>query len=307
MSALKFPPYLQTGDKVIILSPSGTIDKAFLKEARKRIESWGLKVIISKHANGSLGRFSGTERQRLTDFQMAMDDENTKMIFCSRGGYGAVHLTNKICFDSFKKYPKWLVGYSDITLLHQLFQYNGYASLHGPMARHLAVEPENDFCTQALKNILFGTLPHYICKPHKLNRKGVCRGILRGGNLSVFYGMRGTPYDIPAEGTILFLEDVGERPYHIDRMMNNLKLGGILEKISGLIIGQFTEYEEDKLMGKKVYERIAEMVKEYDYPVCYNFPAGHAEMNFPLICGAEVELNITKKSVGLKTIAINKE
>lgn len=300
MSLLKFPPYIQKGDKAIIISPSGPIDKMFLKESKKKLESWGLKVVTSKHANGSSGRFSGTEKQRLRDMQHAMDDENAKVIFCSRGGYGAVHLIDKIDFTAFKKHPKWLVGYSDITLLHELFQYNGYASLHAPMSRHLAVEPEEDICIQFLKSTLFGSLPDYTWESHKLNRKGIARGVLRRGNLSVIYGIRGTCYDIPPEGTILFIEDIGERPYHIDRMMNNLKLGGIMEKISGLIVGQFTEYDEDTLMGKEVYERIAELVKDYDYPVCFNFPIGHDKLNYPLICGATAELNVMKRGIELK-------
>lgn len=147
------------------------------------------------------------------------------------------------------------------------------------MARHLTVEPEDDFCTQALKDILFGQALggteafSYVCPGHKLNHKGEGKGVLRGGNLSVFYGLRGTPYDIPAEGTILFIEDVGERPHAVERMMYNLKLGGVLDKLSGLIIGQFTEYEENKSLGKDLYGALADLVKEYDYPICFDFPS----------------------------------
>ena len=147
-----------------------------------------------------------------------MNDEEAKVIFCSRGGYGAVHLIGKLDFTKFRQHPKWLIGFSDITALHNLFQQNGFASLHAPMARHLTVEPEDDFCTQALKDVLFGQALggteafSYVCPGHKLNHKGKGKGVLRGGNLSVFYGLRGTPYDIPAEGTILFIEDVGKSP-----------------------------------------------------------------------------------------------
>lgn len=307
MDALEFPPFLEKGDKVTIISPSGPIDNSFLRGAEKSLESWGLKVEVSKHAGGSAGRFSGTERQRAADMQQAMDDPEVRLIFCSRGGYGAVHLIDRLDFTGFRKSPKWLAGYSDITLLHELFQYQGYASLHAPMARHLAVEPEDNRCTHYLKDILFGTLPAYRWEAHKLNRSGKAEGILRGGNLSVLYGIRGTKYDLVPEGTFLFLEDIGERPYHIDRMMHNLKLGGILEKISGLIVGQFTEYDEDRSMGKEVYERIADLVKDYDYPVCFNFPVGHNELNFPLVCGAKAELEITNTGVGLKTLAPQKK
>ncbi len=302
MNTLKFPPYLKKGDKVLILSPSGKIDSNFLVGARQRLESWGLKVTIGKHADGEHGRFAGTVKQRVTDFQRAMDDESIRAIICSRGGYGAIHLIDKLDFTHFEEHPKWLFGYSDITLLHELFQYNGFASVHSPMARHLSVEPDEDVCTQAFKNILFGVLPDYKCEGHKLNRKGTAKGILRGGNLSVLYGLRGTKYDFPAEETILFIEDIGERPYHVDRMMNNLKLSGVLEKLSGLIVGQFTEYEEDISLGREVYQLIFDAVKEYEYPVCFNFPVGHVSLNYPLICGNPVELNVTKKVTELKTL-----
>lgn len=301
MSELIFPPFLHEGDTVAIVSPSGKIDKSFLKGAADRLKSWGLNVLMGKYADSNSGSFSGTPKQRLSDLQSAMNNEKVKAILCSRGGYGAVHLIDQIDFTEFKKHPKWLIGYSDITLLHELFQYNGYVSLHSLMARHLTVESADDICTQYLKNILFGTMPDYQCEGHKLNRKGTAQGILRGGNLSVFYGLRGTKYDFAPEGTILFIEDIGERPYHIDRMMNNLKIGGVLEKIAGLIVGQFTEYEEDPLFGKTVYEMIADHVKEYDYPVCFNFPVGHVTLNYPMPCGAKVELNVTKKVTELKT------
>ena len=299
MREYQFPPSLQVGDKVTIISPAGKIDKGFLKGAKRILESWGLEVAISKHAAGESGRFSGSVKQRATDLQLAMDDERTKVILCSRGGYGAIHLVDQINFDKFRKNPKWLLGYSDVTLLHELFQYNGYASIHSLMARHLSVEPKDDPCSLKLRNILFGELPSYQSPKHKLNINGTAKGILRGGNLSVLNGLRGTPYDFPAEGTILFIEDIGERPYHIDRMMNNLKLGGVLEKISGLIVGQFTEYEEDLSIGKEVYEMIADMVEPYGYPVCFDFPVGHVVNNVPLICGSETELTVDNKGVKL--------
>lgn len=313
MSNLTFPPYLKEGDKVIVISPSGKIDKAFLAGAKKRLEAWGLKVSLARHAAGSHGRYAGTVHARLADLQQAMDDERAKVILCSRGGYGAVHLVDKLNFDKFAQHPKWLIGFSDITALHNVFQKNGFASLHAPMARHLTVEGEDDFCTQALKDILFGHLSplsaesidtsegdiRYICPSHKLNHIGVSDGVLRGGNLAVFYGLRGTPYDIPPEGTILFIEDVGERPHAVERMMYNLKLGGVLDKLSGLIVGQFTEYEEDKSLGKELYAALADLLKEYDYPVCFNFPVGHVTMNLPLINGSKVRLEVGKKEVKL--------
>jgi len=148
--------------------------------------------------------------------------------------------------------------------------------------------------------MLFGKMPEYSCTPHKLNHEFTAQGILRGGNLAVMYGLRGTPYDIPAENTILFIEDISERPHAVERMIYNLKLGGILEKLSGIIIGQFTEYEEDNSLGKDLYGALADILKPYDIPVCFNFPVGHVKHNLPMICGAQVEFSIRKKAVKLK-------
>ena len=308
-----YPPFLHKGDRIIILSPSSKIDKHFLTGARKLLTSWGLEVVLARHAGSSHGTYAGSIRHRLEDLQAAMDDERAKVILCSRGGYGAVHLVGKLDFTKFRRHPKWLIGFSDITALHNVFQKEGFASLHAPMARHLTVEPADDFCTLALKDILFGHLTageaeavecladgfRYTCPTHKLNRKGKARGTLRGGNLAVAYGLRGTEWDIPAEGTVLFIEDVGERPHAVERMLYNLKLGGVLENLSGLIIGQFTEYVENKSLGKELYGAIADLLKEYDYPVCFGFPVGHVPMNVPLINGAQVELEVGRKEVKL--------
>lgn len=299
MNTAILPPTLHQGDKVVIVSPSGKIDKLFIKGAQKRLQSWGLKVILGKHVCSSSGRYAGSIKQRLEDFQTAMDDKEVKAILCSRGGYGAIHLVSKLDFSRLREHPKWMIGFSDITALHNLFQHNGVASLHAPMARHLTVEAEDDPCALHLKNILFGNLPTYTARKHPLNHQGSTHGTLRGGNMAVFYGLRGTPYDLPAEGTILFIEDISERPHAIERMMYNLKLGGVLERLSGLIIGQFTEYEEDRSLGKELYRALADLVKEYEYPICFNFPVGHVTNNLPLIEGAEVTFTVGKKGVEL--------
>lgn len=299
---MKMPPYLKSGDKVMIVSPASKIDKSLLTGAKKRLEEWGLKVKIAKHADGANGKYAGSIKQRLADLQAAMDDPEVRAILCSRGGYGCVHLLNDLDFTAFRRSPKWLIGFSDISALHCAVQMNGVASLHSPMARHLTIEPANDKCTQYMRNILFGNLPTYTCESDKLNHRGTARGILRGGNMAVTYGLRGSRFEIPAERTILFLEDVGERPHSIERMMYNLKISGVLDRISGLIIGQFTEYNEDLSLGKPLYEALADILKGYDYPVCFGFPVGHVTDNRPLICGSEVELSVTSRSVGLSFI-----
>ena len=201
MNSLIFPSYVQKGDRVIILSPSSKIDKSFLKGAKKRLKSWGLEVVMAKHAGSSHGTYGGSIKQRVEDLQNALDDEKAKVILCSRGGYGAVHLLGKLDFTRFREHPKWLIGFSDITALHNVLQKEGFASLHALMARHLTVESEDDFCTLALKDILFGHFNpetaesveisengfSYICPGHKLNHKGTASGILRGGNLSLIH------------------------------------------------------------------------------------------------------------------------
>lgn len=305
MESLIYPPRLREGDRVIILSPSSKIDKAFLRGAVRRLQSWGLEPVLAPHAGSSHGTYAGSMAQRLRDLQEALDDPQARAILCSRGGYGAVHLVDKLDFTRFRQQPKWLIGFSDITALHNVFQHEGFASLHAPMARHLTVEPDDDPAMLALRGFLFGHYPEgrqdfgVACEAHRLNHRGTARGILRGGNLSVFYGLRGTPWDIPAEGTLLFLEDVGERPHAVERMMYNLKLGGVLERLCGLIIGQFTEYEENRSLGKPLYEALADVLKPYGIPVCFGFPVGHVTRNMPLPCGAEAVLEVGKKEVTL--------
>lgn len=299
MNEYIYPPFLKEGDKIAVVSPSGKIDKLFLKGTKKRLESWGLVPVIGKYAGSSSGTYAGTVSQRTEDFQNAMDDKEVKAILCSRGGYGAIHIMDKLDFTVFRESPKWLAGFSDITALHSLFQANGFASIHSLMGRHLTVEPDDDLSTSFLKGILFGELPHYTCQSHKLNRQGTAKGVLKGGNLAVLYGLRGTPYDIVPENTILFIEDVNERPHAIERMIYNLKFGGVLERLSGIIVGQFTEYEDDKSLGKHLYGALSDLLVEYDIPICFNFPVGHVTENHPLICGGNVEFIVNKKNVEL--------
>ncbi len=294
-----YPPALQAGDLVVILSPASKIDKSIVNGQKSRLESWGLQVKVANHTLDKHHDFAGTPAHRLTDLQKAFDDPEVKAVFCSRGGYGVVHLMEQLKLDRFRESPKWLIGYSDITALHNFLQKEGFASMHGLMGRHLAMEPADDPETLRLRSVLFGEMPRYETGGHKFNVPGTASGTLHGGNLSVFYGLRGTPYDFPSKGTILVIEDVGERPYHIERMMFNLKLGGVLEKLSGLVVGQFTEYTEDNAIGKTVYEMIRDMVKPYGYPVCFNFPVGHTAQNVPLILGGSVTLEVTGKKAVL--------
>ena len=301
-TTFQYPAFLQKGDKVTVISPSSIIEPDILAGGIKCLKSWGLNVSKGRFVRGKYGNFAGTVKQRLGDLQRAMDDPDCKAIFCSRGGYGANNLLAQLDFTKFRQSPKWLIGFSDITALHCRIQSEGFASLHAPMLKHLIEEGADDYCNQAIHDILFGinAQQHYQCKGNPLNHTGKAEGIIRGGNMAVWHGLLGTPYDINPAGTILFVEDVGEKPHAIERMFYNLKLSGFLDKLSGLIICQFTEFEEHKQLGKELYPALADMLKEYHYPICFGFPVGHVPMNLPIIEGAQVELKVSKKEVSLK-------
>jgi len=294
------PPYLQPNDQIRVVSPSGAIDPTFIDGAKKVLASWGLSATEGEFARTEYGRFGGTKEQRIVDMQAALDDAEVKAILCSRGGYGVAQIIDKLDFTKFIAHPKWLIGFSDITILHNAISNLGIASIHGIMAKHLTELPENSEQVQGLKNILFGKMPHYEIQKHELNRTGKAEGKLIGGNLSVLVGMIGTPFDLPYEENILFLEEIAEKPYHIDRMLQNLRLSGALSKISGLILGQFSDCDEDPLMKQTIIEIILEAVKDYNYPVCFNFPAGHVDYNLPLVMGEKVEMTVTNYEVDVR-------
>ena len=293
------PPFLLPNDQIRIVSPSGAIDPIYIDEAIKALTSWGLQVTEGEFARAEYGRFAGTTKQRIADLQTALDDTEVKAILCSRGGYGVAQIIDKLDFTKFIANPKWLIGFSDITILHNAISNLGIASIHGIMAKHLTELPATSELVLGLKDILFGTLPYYKIPANELNRIGNAQGKFIGGNLSVLAGMIGTPFDLPYDGNILFIEEIAEKPYHIDRMMQNLRLSGALAKISGLVVGQFSYCDEDPLMKMSIAEIIAEAVKEYHFPVCFNFPAGHVDYNLPLVMGDKVKLAIYKSDTSL--------
>lgn len=293
------PSFLRAGDNIHIVSPSGCIHSDFIDRATKLLSSWGLKVTEGKYARTEYGRFAGTIDERVADLQQAFDDPNIKAILCSRGGYGLAQIIDKIDFKSFTKSPKWLIGFSDITILHNAITGLGIASMHGIMTKYLAELPEESDQIMSFKNLLFGTPSNFSIKPEAENRLGHAGGKLIGGNLSVMMGMRSTPFDLDFNNNILFIEDVGEKPYQIDRMMQSLRLSGVLKQISGLVVGQFSDYDEDPLMMQSVAEIILAAVSEYDYPVCFNFPVGHVDYNLSLVLGEQAELFVDSDQVRL--------
>lgn len=295
-----FPAYLKEGDKVAIITPAGKIDKVNLDSAISRLQSWKFSPFLEPHADGAYNDYSGTIQDRLSDIQLAFDDPDVKAILCSRGGYGVVQFLDKIDFTKFCRQPKWLIGYSDITALHCIIQQHGFASIHAPMAEQMTIESDSDASLKYLKDMLYGKLPKYHVTADPNNHTGNAKGVLLGGNLSVYYGLRATPYDIPAKGTILFIEDVDEEYHTIERILYNLKLSGVLDHLSGLIIGQMSKMNTKEWMNDKdMYTALNRVLADYKYPICFGFPTGHVTDNYPLIEGAAVELKVDSSGADL--------
>jgi len=302
---IKFPQYLKAGDTIGLLAPAGFMSPEKMQTCIKTLQAWGYKVHLGSTANSnSTSYFSGTDEERLTDLQQMLDDKNIKTIFCARGGYGISRIMDKLNFKRFKKAPKWVVGFSDITALHaHLFTQYKTASMHAPMAAAFNDgEAENEYI-QSLKNALRGQAAEYTCPPHKLNKKGSAEGVLVGGNLTLLAHLIGTPSDMRTKNNILFLEDLGEYLYNIDRMFLQLKRAGKLDKLKGLIIGGFTDMKDtERPFGKDVYALINEHVKEYKYPVCFGFPVSHEKENVALKIGGRYRLNVSQTQTALTEI-----
>ena len=294
-----YPSFLKANDKVVILSPSGKIETQWVEGLKQVLESYGLVVSVAEHAFCAKGRFAGTDDDRVQDLQKAINDAQVKAIFCSRGGYGLARIIDKIDFSALKSVAKWIVGFSDVTALHNALSRVGVASIHGIMAKHITLKAEG---LDNLMTMLFGGEVAYETPAHEFNKVGEAEGELIGGNLSVLYGLRGTPFDLDYKGKILFIEDLGERLYHIDRMMQNLRLGGVFAQISGLVVGQFTDIDDDDSFSGGVYGVIRDAVKDYNIPVCFNFPAGHVDNNQPLKMGANYKLEVLKDKSILKCL-----
>lgn len=293
------PAPLQTGDTVAIVSPAGALrDTAVVEKSKDLLESWGLQVHIAPHTLMRNGYYSGTAEERISDFRTCLHDSNIKAILCSYGGYGCVHLLNDLA-PLIEENPKWIIGMSDCSALHAVCLSKGIMSIHSPQCNHLSKHPD---CvpTRMLKDILFGKKPTYNTPSHALDIKGNVTGKLAGGNLSVLSALIGTEYDIFKNADILFIEDTGEQPYRIERIMYQLELSGILSRLKGIIVGEFNGINENNIFGGTTYELIHNIIKRYDIPACFGFPVGHSEANMPLIEGATVTLNIEKSKTELK-------
>ena len=293
-----FPKSLQAGDKIAVLSPSSPVKDEYIDGAEDFFRSEGYEAIVMPYAKGpASGSYAATKESRLADLLSALEDESIRAILCSRGGYGAVHLLRDIPLEIIRKDPKWLIGYSDISALHALFLQAGVASIHAPMAKHLTEEGSNDPCTQALMRILKGDFPiEYKVKGHKYNVAGEAEGTLAGGNLAVLNGLFGTDFDILKEGTILFIEDISEAIYAVERMLYHILLSGGFDRISGLIVGRFTEYRSDKN-----YSCMEDMIHSFlKREGVSGIPVGHVKENFPLIEVSKARLIVKESELKLK-------
>lgn len=300
---IRIPAYLQKGDTIGICCPSGYMSLEKAQACINTFEDWGYSVKIGKTLGGdSTNYFSAKDKERLSDFQQMLDDEEIKALFCARGGYGIGRIIEQVNFKRFKKNPKWIIGFSDVTILHSHIYANyQIATMHAPMASAFNHgEFQNEY-VQSFRNLLQGKKTRYSCAPHPLNRKGEAVGELFGGNLTILAHLTGTSSESQTKGKIFFLEDVGEYLYNIDRMFYQLRRSGKLSKLAGLIIGGFTNNKDtDRPFGKSVYEIIHDVVKEYDYPVCFGFPVSHEKENYALKLGLGHKLKIGKNKISLE-------
>ena len=297
---IKIPPYLKKGDTIGITCPAGYMAAEKAQACITTLQSWGFDVMVGKTLGSkSKNYFSGNDEERADELQAMLDDENINAILFGRGGYGMGRIIDGLDFAKFKKKPKWVIGYSDITVLHaHLYTKIKVASLHAPMAVAFN-EGQNEFI-QSLYNAIKGKKAKYSCAANPFNKPGTATGELVGGNLSLLVNITGTASDINTKNKILFLEDIGEQIYSIDRMLYQLKRSGKLQNLAGLIIGGFTDMQDtERPFGKTVYEVIADIVAEYNYPVAYSFPVSHGTENYALKIGVQYTLKVGKNKTQL--------
>ncbi|AWO02210.1 LD-carboxypeptidase [Chitinophaga alhagiae] len=301
---MKIPPNLKKGDLIGITCPSSKMELAAAEYAAGVIESWGFRVHLGITVGTSFHNFSAPDELRLEELQDMMDHPDIKAIIFGRGGYGMICILDRIDFSRFRKHPKWLCGYSDITALHaHLQQRQKIASIHAMMCSGITMATHENIYVNSLREALLGKRSRYACQPHAMNRGGKAKGALVGGNLSLLANVSGSRSQINTRGKILVLEDIGEYRYNVDRMMYNLKRAGWLDHLAGLVVGSFTEEKETETpFGQTEYEIIRNLVQEYDYPVAYGFPVGHQEQNYALKLGIPHELKVSGKGVSLEEV-----
>lgn len=289
------PPFLQPGDRIRIVAPAGKVQKDKVLPGIELLQDEGYEVLPGKHVFDRNFQYAGTDKQRAADLQEALNDPDTKAIVCARGGYGTIRIIEKLDFTSLLRNPKWLVGFSDVTVLHAVLNKMGMASIHGAMPSFFLENKKPSKSFFSLMELLSSGKSKIELTADTLNRPGTCSGELIGGNLSLIYGLQGTPWQLNTKGKILFIEDLSEYLYHLDRMMQNLRLSGMLKDLAGLVVGGFTDMKDnDSPFGKTANEIILEAVQDYHFPVCFNFPSGHIPKNLSLMFGSEYQLDIAE-------------
>jgi muramoyltetrapeptide carboxypeptidase len=298
---LKKSSFLKTGDKIGIVSTARKISLDELRFAIRELESWGLEVVLGKTIGLSHDQFAGSDIERANDLQEMMDSPDIKAIFCARGGYGTVRIMEHLDFTGFTKDPKWLIGYSDVTILHaQLNNYLGIQSLHATMP--INYESNSAESLLSLKNSLWGITESFQFESHSLNKNGQAEGLVIGGNLSILYSILGTSSGFNPDHKILFIEDLDEYLYHIDRMMMALKRAGKLSNLKGLIVGGMTKMNDNTVpFGKSTEEIVLEHCGEFGYPICFQAPFGHLDDNRALVFGKNYTLEINATSVKISS------
>jgi muramoyltetrapeptide carboxypeptidase len=293
------PPYLKKGDTIAIVATARKNITDNLKPAIDLAKNWGLEVVIGNTIGLDNNQLAGTDEQRADDFQKMIDNPNIKAIWCARGGYGTIRMVDLIDFSKFKQNPKWIVGFSDVTVLHSHLNHLGFETIHGIMP--VNIEKASPIIEETLRKALFGENVVYQVPFEKENKAGKAEGELVGGNLSILYSLMGSESQVDCKGKILFIEDLDEYLYHIDRMMIGLKRCGCLENLNGMVVGSFTKMKDNDIpWGKTAYQIIADVTKKYDFPIVYNFPAGHIHDNNTLILGKKVSLEVNGNETILK-------
>jgi muramoyltetrapeptide carboxypeptidase len=296
------PPYLRPGDTIAIICPAGYMALERAQTCIDTLRQWGYQIRIGQTLGGDSGNyFSGSDEERLADLQQMLDDPDVKAILCGRGGYGLTRIIDRIDFEHFRANPKWIIGYSDITLLHAHIEANfGIATLHAPMAAAFNDGGAEGPDVQSLRMAMEGKDLWYSCDPHSFNRTGQVSAAVTGGNLALLAHIAGTASAAPTDGKILFIEDVGEYLYNIDRMFRQLERSGRLDRLAGLLVGSFTDGKDTvRPFGATAEAIIRDVIRDYDYPVCFGFPVGHSGRNVALQTGVPHRLSIADESVSL--------
>jgi muramoyltetrapeptide carboxypeptidase len=295
------PPYLKKGDKIAITCPAKKLPNP-MTDAIALLQSWGLEVVLGDTVNASFHQFAGNDELRAADLQRFIDDDSIKAIVAARGGYGTVRMIDKVDFSRFTQNPKWLIGFSDITVLHaHLFTNYGAQTIHGQMPVNIPDASKHSIDT--LRRALFGEELSYDFTTHNINKPGNAEGILIGGNLSLLVAISGSVSDLDYTDKVLFIEDVGEYLYSVDRMLRMLDRAGKLKNLAGLVVGGFTDIKDNDIpFGQTVPQIVIDIVKGYDYPVCFDFPAGHIPDNNSLVLGRKVTLKVDEQQAKLRFV-----